>query len=700
MATNTDIITGLYKAFFLRAPDTSGYDYWLSQANNIGTTEALQEILQQIAKGFLAHPYAQYNLHYAPEGAGGLSDDAFVKAIYANVLAGTGQTEPAQDDVNYWTGQLTNGASRSSMVLQFVTDSLDYNGADSQGALRKQALLNSITVADAWRTLGNATNITDSDQLASDLAFQASQRIISGVTSDSSTATAATAFIQTHTPDPIQAINSASDSDIFGSDTVAPVVVAGQVFSYAENQTAGVLPGITVNATDHDGVTAFRIDPASDPSHYFTIDDKGSITLTEAGAAAAVNNFEATPNTFAIGIVAIDAAGHESRTADVILKVTDVADTNTVTLSQNPVTVDEGSSVTYTVTLGAAAQADGLSIPVALTGTATSGVDYTGNATSINVAAGDTTGTLTLAVAADATTEGPETIIPILGALPIGYVLANPGAGTVTTTVNDTSIAPTGTTVTLTGATSVNEGSSVTYTVTLGAAAPADGLSIPVALTGTATSGVDYTGNATSINVAAGDTTGTLTLAVAADATTEGPETIVAALGTLPTGYGLSGTGTVTTTVNDTSISGGTDTTPPHLKAVALSGTKITLTYDEPLKAGHIPGSLFFVSYYGGNTTPIDAYTDGSQVIVILGLLTAGNPQVSYLKPSTLDAPQVKDIAGNPASSFQYTIATRGPLSSIATSPSDATGDTGNLLTLGVTDTAMTHANDFVFAGV
>jgi Ca2+-binding RTX toxin-like protein len=102
-------------------------------------------------------------------------------------------------------------------------------------------------------------------------------------------------------------------------------------------------------------------------------------------------------------------------------------------------------------------------------------------------------------------------------------------------------------------ATSVNEGSSVIYTVTSNAVAPLGGLTVPYTLSGTATNGTDYTGGGTgTITIAAGATTSTLTLATVADNTTEGAETITMTLGTV-SGANIT-TGSVTTTINNTSV--------------------------------------------------------------------------------------------------------------------------------------------------
>ncbi|MBB1125935.1 hypothetical protein [Thiospirillum jenense] len=97
---------------------------------------------------------------------------------------------------------------------------------------------------------------------------------------------------------------------------------------------------------------------------------------------------------------------------------------------------------------------------------------------------------------------------------------------------------------------------SVTYTATLSEAAAAD-VTIPYVLLGTAEAGADYTGSTGtgSITVAAGDLSGSLTLTAEADTTTESTtaETISVNL-ILPQGYQAASALSVTTQLNDTSL--------------------------------------------------------------------------------------------------------------------------------------------------
>jgi hypothetical protein len=236
-----------------------------------------------------------------------------------------------------------------------------------------------------------------------------------------------------------------------------------------------------------------------------------------------------------------------------------ITDPTTTYVLTGASTVNEDASVTYTVTADRAAPTGGITIPYTLSGNATLTTDYTGSTLStgtITIAAGATTGTLTLNAVADNATEATaENVIVTLGTPSTGSVTT----GSVTTAIVDTSQGLAAGAVALTASsTSVNEGTAVTYTVTLGTAAPTGGLSIPYTLSGTSTLTSDWTGSSATtgnIAVAAGATAGTLTITTVADTTTEGSETLINTLGTMPSGYTLvTGKGTATATINDTSL--------------------------------------------------------------------------------------------------------------------------------------------------
>ena len=110
-------------------------------------------------------------------------------------------------------------------------------------------------------------------------------------------------------------------------DTEAPTIPSDQSFNYAENQGVDFLIG-TVTASDNVGVTEFAIASGNEEG-FFAIDAEGDITLTQAGAEAAANDFETPPNEFTLGVTARDEAGNTSNAIDVTISVTDVEEGDT-----------------------------------------------------------------------------------------------------------------------------------------------------------------------------------------------------------------------------------------------------------------------------------------------------------------------------------------------------------------------------------
>ena len=119
------------------------------------------------------------------------------------------------------------------------------------------------------------------------------------------------------------------DGDAAGTDTmqmdVSAPVMAEQRFSYAENTAAGTVVG-RVLASDNVGVTGFvftATDSNTSADGYFIIGSGGDISLSAAGAASEMNDFENGANRGVYSVKAFDAAGNAG-TAEVTLSVADV----------------------------------------------------------------------------------------------------------------------------------------------------------------------------------------------------------------------------------------------------------------------------------------------------------------------------------------------------------------------------------------
>jgi len=190
MATIEDKIAGLYIAFFDRAPDKTGLNQWEAEAVRVGEENAIKSL----ASGFATH--TKFTDLYQ-----GLSNQEFVEEIYKNTLGQAGDSE----GIKNWTNLLDGGVSKSDMVADFISISLDFDPnspqyanlskAEIQSALQRQALItNKVSVSLKYvDILSDSTNIspnTDASNpssLDSDPAYQASIKVLSTITDDKST---------------------------------------------------------------------------------------------------------------------------------------------------------------------------------------------------------------------------------------------------------------------------------------------------------------------------------------------------------------------------------------------------------------------------------------------------------------------------------------------------------------------------------
>lgn len=104
----------LYRAYFLREPDRSGFDYWL------GRYRAGQS-LTSIADAFSTS--AEFRGAYGTVG-----DRSFVELVYANVL----DRDPDLSGFQYWVGQLLGGLTRGRLMINF-SDSAEFRARTADG---------------------------------------------------------------------------------------------------------------------------------------------------------------------------------------------------------------------------------------------------------------------------------------------------------------------------------------------------------------------------------------------------------------------------------------------------------------------------------------------------------------------------------------------------------------------------------------
>lgn len=204
-------------------------------------------------------------------------------------------------------------------------------------------------------------------------------------------------------------------------------------------------------------------------------------------------------------------------------------DTPVVTVTAStPQAFEGGDSGVFTFARTGGTGAD-LTVNFTVSGTATSGSDFTAftPASSVVIPAGQASATLTVAPLQNTTAEVNETVIVTLGA-GSGYNLGSPSAATVTIVDDDVN------TVTLTATDAVaSEAAGNPGEFTLTRTGPlTSSLNVTLSITGTATNGTDYTTITTSRTFGVGVSSITVAVTPIQDSSTEGDEEVIVSIAT------------------------------------------------------------------------------------------------------------------------------------------------------------------------
>ena len=191
--------------------------------------------------------------------------------------------------------------------------------------------------------------------------------------------------------------------------------------------------------------------------------------------------------------------------------------------------------------------ATALTLNYTVSGTATSGSDYTSIGTSVSVTSGSSFINISVPILNDSADEVDETVIITLG--PGSHYTINSAANVHTLTITDNDVPAV---FFGAAASSIGEGGGTKYVTVRISPAPATGFTVGYTVGGTATSGSDYTAPSGSLSVAAGQITVTIPVAVTDDSvTSEGSETVILTLSSNGSGYELGSRTVHTLSIND-----------------------------------------------------------------------------------------------------------------------------------------------------
>ena len=343
------------------------------------------------------------------------------------------------------------------------------------------------------------------------------------------------------------------------------------------------------------------------------------------------------------------------------------------TLEIDDVTVaEDDGSAEFTVTLNEAS-ADEVTVGYATSdGTARAGQDYTGTTGTLTIAAGSRTGTISVLVLDDNHVEEDETFTVTLSNPTGGTIVDGEGVGTIED--DDAEEPPPGVpTLNIGDATVAEAGGSAQFEVTLSEAI-SDEVTVAYATSDeTARAGRDYTASSGTLTIAAGDTTGTISVPVLDDEAVEGDETFTVRLSGASGAAIVDGEGVGTITDDDqaelTVSYGASSYSVTEGSAVSVtvvlseapgSSTTIPLTHMPVAGAGAsdysgVPDTVSFASSETQRSFTVSATGDevrdaDEQVVLGFGTLPSGvvpgDPETSTI--TIVDEPPSTDPKRNP----------------------------------------------------
>ncbi len=358
-----------------------------------------------------------------------------------------------------------------------------------------------------------------------------------------------------------------------------------------DNDPLGVSLSMSTTSITENGGTATVVATLSEVSAndvVVTISLSGSATNSDYSLSTTTISIPAGQVTGSVNLTAIDdtlAEGSESvvvtfssATGGFVAKqggesasltITDNEATPQVSISSSGTSLSETGGTVTIVARSNIISANDIIVPISFTGTANTGSDYVASSTSIRIAAGQTSGSITITPINDTLVEADETII-----LSVGSISNGTQSGSFASTISLTSDDTTKVSMSISQTTIAENGGATTVSATLDSVA-IQTVTIPINLTsGTATVGTDVSASSASIVIAAGQSTGSIVIRGIDDNLFEANETFTVTLGTI-TGATLNGSFSQTVTVTSEDISLGA----PDLDAASDDGASSTDNY-------------------------------------------------------------------------------------------------------------------------
>ena len=308
--------------------------------------------------------------------------------------------------------------------------------------------------------------------------------------------------------------------------------VAGSAAMVAEGSNAVFTVTLSGGTSTAPVVVRYETSGTATPATDYTA-PSGSLTIAAGVATGAVTIATLTDTvldpgeTLGLRLTGLSGGGGSSSLGTTVSAETTITDSGAVTVgfSAASASADEGRAATLTVSLSGAVSDDVTVKWKTVDGTAGS-ADYTAQAaTALTIAAGATSKTVTVRTTLDYLAEGSETFTASLEADNTNPLPAGVSLGTSSATVT---IADDGSLMVhvIADTVSVIEGDSAAYTVVVTGSISTAPVVVSYTVSGTATSGDDYTAPSGSLTVAAGGTTAAIAIETLVDTVFDPNETL------------------------------------------------------------------------------------------------------------------------------------------------------------------------------
>ncbi len=331
--------------------------------------------------------------------------------------------------------------------------------------------------------------------------------------------------------------------------------------------------------------------------------------------------------------------------------------TASVSAAADTVTEGPGASAAFTVTLSGGESTASVEVTYTVGGTASAGTDYAAPSGTLTILAGQSSGTISIPILADEVLDPGETVVVTLTGASTAKGSVSAG-GQATVTIRDPAASSNSHRVSVGGA-RASEGTALEFPVTQTIAASSDTVLTWSTSDGTAVSGDDYTAvSSGTVTIAAGATSGTLSVPTVDDALVEGDETfeVTIAGATLPAGVTL-GTSTATGTIEDddsltASVSAAADT--------VTEGPGASAAFTVTLSGGESTASVEVTYTVGGTASPGADYAAPSGTLTILAGQASGTISIPVLADEVLDPGETVVVTLTGASTAKGSVSAGG----------------------------------------